>query len=303
MAKSYIRFWGVRGSYSAPFKRCLDTGGNTPCVEINVDGHLLICDAGSGIIPLGHQLIAEDKNRELLILLTHFHWDHISGLPFFAPAFHPKYNINFFGPGESKEIVKKYIDDQMKAPYFPVGTEEWVANISYIDTKKKSITYGPMEISYYSAYHPGITYGYKINVKNKCIVYIPDNECLSLDKEIRENSEGFNNEEIDILEEMNREEYKAEVNTIADADILIHDAQYTPEDYKMKKGWGHSCYTDVINMAIDAKVKKLFLFSHDPSNDDEMILKIHEGAKKIIKDRNSSLECFVSKESLEVSLD
>ena len=82
MAKSYIRFWGVRGSYSAPFKRCLDTGGNTPCVEINVDGHLLICDAGSGIIPLGHQLIADDKNRELLILLTHFHWDHISGLPF-----------------------------------------------------------------------------------------------------------------------------------------------------------------------------------------------------------------------------
>ena len=250
MTKSYIRFWGVRGSYSAPFETCLKTGGNTPCVEINVDGHTLICDAGSGIIPLGNKLLNNEKNKDILILLTHFHWDHISGLPFFGPAFHPKYNISFFGPGESKEIIKKYIDDQMKAPYFPVGTEEWVANISYLDPKEKNITYGPMEISYYSAYHPGITYGYKINVNNKTIVYIPDNECLSPNKPI-ENPEEFSDEEITILEEMTREEYRAETNTIENTDILIHDAQYTPEDYEKKKGWGHSCYTDVINMAID----------------------------------------------------
>jgi len=302
MTKSYIRFWGVRGSYSAPFETCLKTGGNTPCVEINVDGHTLICDAGSGIIPLGNKLLNNEKNKDILILLTHFHWDHISGLPFFGPAFHPKYNISFFGPGESKEIIKKYIDDQMKAPYFPVGTEEWVANISYLDQKEKNITYGPMEISYYSAYHPGITYGYKINVNNKTIVYIPDNECLSPNKPI-ENPEEFSDEEITILEEMTREEYRAETNTIENTDILIHDAQYTPEDYEKKRGWGHSCYTDVINMAIDANVKNLFLFSHDPNNNDEMISKIFEDSKKIIKNRGSSLKCFISTESLKVSLD
>lgn len=303
MAKSYIRFWGVRGSYTAPFKTHLEVGGNTPCVEINVDGHVLICDAGTGIIPLGNKLISDDKHKELLILLSHFHWDHISGLPFFVPAFYSKYNISFFGPADSKEIIKKYIDDQMKAPYFPVGTEEWMAKISYLDPKQKKLNYGSMEISYCNAHHPGITYGYKIKVKNKTIIYIPDNECLFLDKAIKEKMMGFTEEETTLFTDMNREEYQAEVKAIANTDILIHDAQYTPRDYKKKKGWGHSCYIDVVNMAIDAKVKNLFLFSHDPNNDDEMVSTIHRECQKIIAEKKSSLKCHIAKEVLEISLD
>ena len=303
MAKSYLRFWGVRGSYPAPFKTHLGIGGNTPCVEINIDNHLLICDAGTGIIPLGNKLVADGTQDRLLILLSHFHWDHISGLPFFTPAFIPKNNINFFGPGDSKEIIKKYIDGQMKAPYFPVGTEEWMANITYIDPKKRKIKHGPMEITYYSAHHPGITYGYKIKTKNKTIIYIPDNECLFLDKSIKENTKGFSEEEITMFTKMNEEEYTGAVKTILNTDILIHDAQYTPEDYKKKKGWGHSCYIDVINMAIDANVKNLYLFSHDPNNDDEVIKNIQRECQKIIDNKNSSLKCFIAKESLEISLD
>jgi len=303
MTKSYIRFWGVRGSYTAPFRTHLEVGGNTPCVEINVDDHVLICDAGTGIIPLGNKLVADRKYDRLLILLSHFHWDHISGLPFFTPAFISKYNINFFGPGNSKEIVKKYIDNQMKAPYFPVGTEEWMANITYIDPKQKKIKHGPIEITYYSAHHPGITYGYNIQAKNKTIIYIPDNECLFLDKSIKDNTKGFTEEETIMFTQMNQEEYMSEVKNILNTDILIHDAQYTPEDYKKKKGWGHSCYIDVINMAIDANVKSLYLFSHDPNNDDEIISGIQKECQKIIKSRNSSLKCFVAKEALEISLD
>ena len=303
MAKSYLRFWGVRGSYPAPFKTHLGIGGNTPCVEINIDNHLLICDAGTGIIPLGNKLVADGKQDRLLILLSHFHWDHISGLPFFTPAFISKNNINFFGPGNSKEIIKKYIDGQMKAPYFPVGTEEWMANITYIDPKKRKIKHGPMEITYYSAHHPGITYGYKIKTKNKTIIYIPDNECLFLDKSIKENTKGFSEEEITMFAKMNKEEYETEVKTILNTDILIHDAQYTPEDYKKKKGWGHSCYIDVINMAIDANVKNLYLFSHDPNNDDEVIKNIQRECQNIIDNKSSSLKCFIAKESLEISLD
>ena len=303
MAKSYLRFWGVRGSYPAPFETHLGIGGNTPCVEINVDDHLLICDAGTGIIPLGNKLVADGKQDRLLILLSHFHWDHISGLPFFTPAFIPKNNINFFGPGDSKEIIKKYIVGQMKAPYFPVGTEEWMANITYIDTKERKIRHGPMEITYYSAHHPGITYGYNIKIKDKTIVYIPDNECLFLDKSIKENTKDFSEEEITMFTKMNEEEYTGAVKTILNTDILIHDAQYTPEDYKKKKGWGHSCYIDVINMAIDANVKNLYLFSHDPNNDDEVIKNIQKECQKIIENKNSSLKCFIAKESLEISLD
>jgi phosphoribosyl 1,2-cyclic phosphodiesterase len=264
---------------------------------------VLICDAGTGIIPLGNKLISDDKHKELLILLSHFHWDHISGLPFFVPAFHPKYNISFFGPGDSREVIKKYLDNQMKAPYFPVGTEEWVAKISYLDPKQKTLNYGSMEISYYSAHHPGITYGYKIKAKNKTIIYIPDNECLFLDKSIKEKMEGFTEEETTMFTEMNREEYEAEVNAIANTDILIHDAQYTPQDYEKKKGWGHSCYIDIVNMAIDAEVKNLFLFSHDPNNDDEMVSNIHRECQKIIAEKKSSLRCHIAKEGLKISLD
>ena len=102
---------------------------------------------------------------------------------------------------------------------------------------------------------------------------------------------------------MNEEEYTGAVKTILNTDILIHDAQYTPEDYKKKKGWGHSCYIDVINMAIDANVKNLYLFSHDPNNDDEVIKNIQRECQKIIDNKSSSLKCFIAKESLEISLD
>ena len=115
--------------------------------------------------------------------------------------------------------------------------------------------------------------------------------------------EGFTEEETTMFTEMNREEYQAEVKAIANTDILIHDAQYTPQDYEKKKGWGHSCYIDVVNMAIDAKVKNLFLFSHDPNNDDEMVSNIHKECQKIIAEKKSSLKCHIAKEALEISLD
>ena len=115
--------------------------------------------------------------------------------------------------------------------------------------------------------------------------------------------EGYTEEETTMFTEMNREEYEAEVNAIANTDILIHDAQYTPQDYEKKKGWGHSCYIDIVNMAIDAKVKNLFLFSHDPNNDDEMVSNIHRESQKIIAEKKSSLKCHIAKEVLEISLD
>ena len=195
MAKSYLRFWGVRGSYAAPFPTHLKVGGNTSCVEVNVDGHVLICDAGTGIIPLGDRLAKEAKNKELLIVLTHYHWDHICGLPFFVPAFIPDWNINFFGPGESIQEMKQKLDSQMQAPYFPVGTETWMAKINYINPRETKLSTGPIDISYYSVHHPGVTYGYKIKAGNKTIIYVSDNECQFLDKSIKQKMTEFSEEE------------------------------------------------------------------------------------------------------------
>jgi len=303
MAKSYLRFWGVRGSYAAPFPTHLKVGGNTSCVEVSVDDHVLICDAGTGIIPLGNRLAAKAKKKELLIVLTHYHWDHICGLPFFVPAFIPDWNINFFGPGESIQEMKQKLDSQMQAPYFPVGTETWMAKVNYIDPKETKLNTGPIDITYYSVHHPGVTYGYKIKAGNKTIIYVSDNECQFLDKSIKQKMTEFSEEEQQMFEAMNREEYEYELKTIHNADILIHDAQYTPEDYETKRGWGHSCYVDVVNYAIDAGVKELYLYHHDPYNDDSAIDQIYEKSLDIIKDRGASLKCHIAREGMEIDLD
>ncbi len=303
MSKSYLRFWGVRGSYAAPFASHLKVGGNTSCVEISVDGHTLICDAGTGIIPLGNKLAAQQTIKELTIILTHYHWDHICGLPFFVPAFIPDWNIRFYGPGESVQEIKQNLDSQMQAPYFPVGTETWMAKVDYIEPAVKDISVGPIDIKHHSVHHPGITYGYTIKTGNKNVIYVSDNECQFLDKSIKQKMTEFSEEEQEMFEAMNREEYEYELKAIKDADILIHDAQYTPEDYETKRGWGHSCYVDVVNSSIDAGVKELYLYHHDPYNDDNAIEQIYEECIKIIQQRGASLKCHIAREGMEVELD
>lgn len=303
MSASFLRFWGVRGSYAAPFNSHLKVGGNTSCVEIVSNEHTLICDAGTGIIPLGEKLLSKKMNRELLIVLTHYHWDHICGLPFFLPAFTKDWNIDFFGPGQSQQDIKQNIYLQMQAPFFPVGAEDWQANINYICPRTKIINHGNIEISYHNVRHPGVTYGYTIKIGNKKILYFSDNECMFLDKSIKEKLPEFNEEEQQMFKKMNREEYEYELETIRDADILIHDAQYTSEDYKKKRGWGHSCYIDVVNIAIDAGVKELYLYHHDPNYNDTMIDAIYENSKEIISKRSSKMKCHIAKENMTIKID
>ena len=303
MSNAYLRFWGVRGSYSAPFESHLGVGGNTSCVEIRMDDHVLMCDAGTGIIPFGNEILKDGNVKELLVILTHYHWDHICGLPFFVPAFIPNWKINFFGPGEHGKDIQEYVSAQMRAPFFPVGTETWLANINYIEPPKDNkLEYGPISFSYESVHHPGTTYGYRINVNGKTVIYISDNECLFLNKAIRQKYAELNREEQKLYDAMQQEEYDSELALIKDADILIHDAQYTPDDYRKKKGWGHSCYIDTVNTAIDAGVKELYLYHHDPNYDDKAMEIIEDEANSIIEDRSAELKCYVAKEGMKVEL-
>jgi len=302
MSDAYLRFWGVRGSYAAPFASHLKVGGNTSCVEIRDGNHILICDAGTGIIPFGNQLIKQDSIRELLIILTHYHWDHVCGLPFFVPAFIPDWKIRFFGPGDDKNEVEKHVSAQMRAPYFPVGTESWLADVDYLPPEKDGFQHGPVSIEYSNVHHPGTTYGYRIKIRDKTVIYISDNECKFIEKSVSQRKSELNEEEQTIYDDMVREEHASELDLIKDADILIHDAQYTPDDYKKKKGWGHSCYIDTINMAIDAGVRELYLYHHDPNYDDNAINIIHQKSEKIIKDRNSDMQCYIAREGMRIDL-
>ncbi|MEJ2761629.1 MAG: MBL fold metallo-hydrolase [Gammaproteobacteria bacterium] len=303
MSNAYLHFWGVRGSYSAPFDTHLKVGGNTSCVEIRVDDSVVICDAGTGIIPLGNELVKQSELRELLVILTHYHWDHVCGLPFFVPAFLPDWKIHFFGPGKSANDIEEFVSAQMRAPYFPVGTETWLAEVNYLNpTEGQEINYGPINITHTSVHHPGTTYGYRLRVNGRDILYISDNECQYLNKAIRMKYGEFNKEERELYDAMQREEYDSELKLIQGADILIHDAQYTKEDYERKRGWGHSCYIDTVNTAIDAGVKELYLYHHDPNYDDFAIQAIYEHALEIIDDRNSALKCHIAKEGDEIDL-
>jgi phosphoribosyl 1,2-cyclic phosphodiesterase len=302
MSKAQLRFWGVRGSYAAPFSSHLGVGGNTSCVEIRAGDHLLICDAGTGIIPLGNELVQQDQIREMLVILTHYHWDHVCGLPFFVPAFVPDWKINFFGPGANPETIEEHVSAQMKAPYFPVGTETWLAETNYLSPKSDSIKYGPMKINFSNVHHPGITYGYKIKVNDKTIIYASDNECMFIEKSIKSRSDEFSEEEHDLFREMIQEEHQSELNLFKDADILIHDAQYTSDDYDKKRGWGHSCYIDTITTAIHANVKELYLFHHDPNYDDAAMDEIQKNSNKIIKEKDSSLVCHIAKEGMIIDI-
>ena len=304
MSDSYLRFWGVRGSYSAPFDSHLGVGGNTSCVEIRVDDHILLCDAGTGIIAFGNEMMKQKDVRKLLIILTHYHWDHICGLPFFVPAFVPEWDISIFGPCQSSKDIEEYVSAQMRAPYFPVGTETWLAHINYPSpTEDHRMDYGPIAISYTNVHHPGTTYGYRIKVKGKTIIYISDNECLFLEKSISQQINGMNAEEKELYETMRKEEYESELRLIEGADILIHDAQYTPEDYQAKRGWGHSCYIDTVNNAIAAGVKELYLYHHDPNYDDKQMEQIDKHCQQIIRSKNSPLISHLAREGVIIDLD
>jgi ribonuclease BN (tRNA processing enzyme) len=215
----------------------------------------------------------------------------------------PDWNINIFGPGQNARDIEEFVSTQMKAPYFPVGTESWLANINYLDPPANGvISYGDIELTYENVHHPGTTYGYRIKVKDKTILYISDNECMYLDKSISSRHEELNEEEKELFNKMKEEEYASEVDLLQGTDILIHDAQYTAEDYQKKRGWGHSCYIDTVNTAIDAGVKELYLYHHDPNYDDVKMEEIHKHASNIVRGRNSDMKCHLAREGVTVDL-
>lgn len=301
--RNYIRFWGVRGSYPAPFGSHMRVGGNTSSVELRADNHILVCDGGSGIIPLGNSLMGQQEIKEVMVILTHYHWDHISGLPFFVPAFVPGWKVRIYGPGENQEEIERRISGQMVDPYFPVEVETWMADIHYLRADNNRLEYGPFKIETFNVHHPGSTFGYRIEVHDKVIVYVSDNELKFLEKTVEERKNDLEPEELQLIEAMQKEEWDNAVETIKDAHVFIHDAQYTPEDYAKKRGWGHSCYIDTANFAMDANIKELYLFHVDPSYNDAKIEELHRATVKQISERQSMMECHIAREGLIVDID
>jgi len=248
------RIWGCRGSLAAPGPETIRYGGNTSCVEVRLSsGDVIVLDAGTGIRPLGLALQAEGV-REVHVLLSHLHLDHLQGLGFFAPIFDRDTTVHLWGPVSPLHSLEARIATYLSPPLFPVRLTDIPSRVVFHDCPDGTFTIGDATVHTGKVSHQGPTLGYRIQDEGRVLTYIPDHEP----------SHG-----IDLR--MVEPEWISGHHLAAGADVLIHDAQYSADEYPAKMGWGHSSIDHVVTFGLAARVDRLVLFHHDPLHaDDEL---------------------------------
>jgi len=258
----HVRFWGVRGSIPAPGPKTQRYGGNTPCVEMRCGDELLIFDLGTGVRVLGQELLTAGGPSRASIFLSHYHYDHLQGLPFFTPIFIPKFAFTVYGAPRGNHSVKEVLSGQMVQPYFPVTAEEtFKAQLTYKNLEAgQQLEIGPARVRTLDLNHPGGNLGYRVECDGRSVVYATDVEHgCEKDKDLVEFARG--------------------------ADMLIIDAMYTEDEYRGRKGaakigWGHSTWQSAVETANAAKVKQLVLFHHETTRDDAAMDEFVEEVRK-----------------------
>jgi phosphoribosyl 1,2-cyclic phosphodiesterase/CheY-like chemotaxis protein len=296
-----IRFWGVRGSIPVPGKSTVRYGGNTSCVEVRADGEIIILDAGTGIRLLGLALDKEFGPRamKLTLLISHTHWDHIQGLPFFSPAYNEKNVIRVLGYEGARAGLATILAGQMETPFFPVSLPELPSHLAIEELKETEFQIGKVAVRSKFANHPGICAGYRLSAGSGSIAYFPDNEPYEPLKMHLASRAGISQEEARDFAIAEREKM---VEFLQGCDFAIMDTQYTDEEYTDHIGWGHSSLSSVVSLALDANVGRLLLFHHDPNHDDEMIDKMVECARGLVAKSGKPLEVEAAREGAEILL-
>ena len=296
-----IRFWGVRGSIPSPGPETASYGGNTSCVEVRVGGEIIILDAGSGIRRLGQSLVKEmsEKGLDLTMLVTHTHWDHIQGFPFFVPAYHPRVNIRVLGYEGAVHGLRGALFEQMQSAFFPVGLNQMATHLTFEELDDMQFDLGPVKVRAMFANHPGICLAYRLSTPNGDLVYMPDHEAYERCEKERQKAEKETSAHG--LEYARLQDEKV-IDFIRDADVVIADSQYDATEYPLRRGWGHTCADDTADLAIRGGVKRLFLFHHDPDHNDEKISAMVERAKGIAADHGGKTAIAAAREGEEVKL-
>jgi len=279
-----VEFWGTRGSIAKPGSSTVRYGGNTSCVEVRSKrGTLVILDCGTGAHPLGQSLISGGaKSLRGHILISHTHWDHIQGIPFFAPLFVPGNEWDIYGPRGLDQSLRETLAGQMRYTYFPISPDQFGATIRYHDLVEGTFDVDDIRVTTRYLNHPALTLGYRLQADGATIVYCCDHEPYS--QSLASGQEEFAGQDLRHAE------------FIRSADLLIHDAQYTAAEYPAKIGWGHSSVEYVVKLAQHANVKRLVLTHHDPLRDDDALDHILEGIGSQLHNATSVLKVSAAAE-------
>jgi phosphoribosyl 1,2-cyclic phosphodiesterase/CheY-like chemotaxis protein len=278
-----IQFWGTRGSIAKPGPSTARYGGNTPCVEVRSARTLIVLDCGTGGHALGQELIsAGAQGARGHILISHTHWDHIQGIPFFAPLFVPGNEWDIYGPNGLGQSLREALAGQMQYTYFPVTLDQCGARIRYHDLVEGTFEIDDIKVSTQYLNHPALTLGYRLEVDGVAVVYCSDHESHS--RLLATGNGNITGQDLRHAEFMDR------------ADLLIHDAQYTADEYQAKVGWGHSTVEYVMRLSEYAEVKRLALTHHDPLRDDAALDRLLARAQAQLRENASSLDVFVAAE-------
>ena len=256
-----IKLLGTRGSIPTPGKYTVKYGGNTTCIDITLkSGEKIIIDAGSGMRVLSHEILSEKINH-INLFLTHSHWDHIQGFPFFIPIYIPNFSIKIFAASPTYGRLLDILKGQMQSLYYPVPFKQIAAKIEFEKIRKSGISIDGVRISSILTNHPLETHAFKFEENGKSFVFMSDNE--------------LDHQDIAVVP------YKDHLDFIKDSDILIHDAQYEKREIEKHKSWGHSSWEQTVAFAKEGKIKTLYLTHYDPARKDTQIDKIVKKANKL----------------------
>ncbi|HTQ52505.1 MAG TPA: MBL fold metallo-hydrolase [Candidatus Acidoferrales bacterium] len=269
----------MRGSIATPGPTTVRYGGNTSCVEIRHGDDIIILDAGTGLRKLGESLLHEFKHQplNLTLLLTHTHWDHIQGLPFFGPIYDPRCRLRILGCEGARKGLVAALTGQMESTYFPVPFDKLPSNIEIEELKDFNFAIGAVLVRAHRAHHPGVCVGYRLLSPDGIVTFFPDTEPRG-------------------------GEDRAMTDFLRDTDILILDSQYDRAEARRHVGWGHGCVDDSVDLALKAGVKKLILFHHDPDHSDRRMDKLVKHARKIVTRRKAKLKVDAAREGMIIQL-